>query len=328
MQINTREYQIINNLNEELTIKLDKNYLFSLEYLSTISATGENPAKYLQGQLTCDLNKINQQNMQPGAICNLQGRIIALLNVILWNKVHYLILPKDLQEKTQKTLHKTAIFSKVKITKLDEFNIFGFYFQNPDNVIPFSLPKNQYEVITTAEYCCYKLATNLYVIITQPEFGHKLLTNFPTQQLRKDLAWHTLLLNASIYEIYPTSSGLFLPHRLGLHKTAYLSFTKGCFIGQEIIARTQYLAKLKHDMYLYKIQTNETLFSGQKIYNPETKQEIGELIDYTLLATNNLNLNNLSTVEIPQYLVACSLLLASPTIVKFAEHSKVINFTD
>ncbi len=308
MQINTREYQCINGVEQDLILEKNKNYLFNLNYLSTLTVTGDNPEKFLQGQLTCDVNKVTNNNMQPGALCNIQGRIITLLNAILWNKTNYLILPKDLQEKVQKILHKTAIFSKVQVKSENNLESFGFYLQNANDTIPFSLPKNQYDVISNSIYCCYNLAEKMYIIITNK--SNEILNKFSHEQLRHDATWHTLLLKSSIYEIYPSSTAIFLPHRLNLQNTAYLSFTKGCFIGQEIIARTQYLAKLKHSMYLYELNTNEKLYSGQKIYSANDKQEIGELIDYSLLAEN-------------KYIVACSLVYEHPNIVKFAEHESL-----
>lgn len=315
MQINNREYQSVNNISAELTLDKDKNYLFSLNYLSAISAIGDNPEKYLQGQLTCDVTKITYSNMQPGALCNIQGRIISLLNVILWNNTYYLILPKDLQEKVQKILHKTAMFSKIKITPENNFEIFGFYLQNPKDIVPASLPKAKYEFISNETFCSYSISENLYIIITKSSNSLELLNKFPTQQLRKDLAWHTLLLKSSIYEIYPNSTAIFLPHRLNLQNTSYLSFTKGCFIGQEIIARTQYLAKLKHSMHLYIIKTEEKLHSGQKIYDTGNLQEVGEIIDYSILADN-------------QYIIACSMIFEHPKTVKFAGHENITVLRD
>lgn len=308
MQINTREYQSVNSLAEELTLAENKNYLFNLSYLSTLCVTGDNSQKYLQGQLTCDVNKVTNNNMQPGALCNIQGRIIALLNIIFFNSNYYLILPKDLQEKVRKTLHKTAMFSKVQITNDDGFNIFGFYLQNDQDVLPGMLPNFQHELISYDAYCSYKIADKLYIILTKNDKASALTDKFPKDQLRQDGMWHTILLNSKIYEIYPTSSNIFLPHRLDLQKTDYLSFTKGCFIGQEIIARTQYLAKLKHTMYQYTISTNEKLYSGQKIYKAESTVEIGELVDYSILGDN-------------RYLIACSLIFEHPNIVIFADHS-------
>ncbi len=317
MLINTREYKCINNVAEELIFQHNRNYLFTLNYLSSIAVTGNNPEQFLQGQLTCDINKVSTSHIQPGAICNIKGRIITLLNAILWEKNYYLILPKDLQETVQKKLNKTALFSKIKIAQENNFNIFGFYLQNANDHIPLEihLPKEEYEFTSNSMYCCYHLINGLYIIIIKSTNSAELLNNFPSQQLRQDLAWHNLLLRNHIYEIYPNSSTLFLPHRLDLHNTNYISFTKGCFIGQEIIARTQYLAKLKHNMYLYEINTDEKLYSGQKIYDKDNPKEIGELIDYAPLGNK-------------KYLIAASLFTDHPNEIKFAEHLKTICLTN
>lgn len=314
MQINTREYLCSNNFSEELTLQTNKNYLFPLNYLTMLRVSGNNASQFLQGQLTCDMNKVTSTHMQPGALCNIKGRILALLNAILWEDSNYLILPKDLQEKIQKTLAKPGFFSKVEVTPVNNYHIFGFYLQNPNDLIPLNLniPSEPFTFINNKHYCCYSLTENLYIIVLDSSLQNDLTGNFPKTQIRQELTWHTLMLQASFYEIYPNSSAIFLPHRLNLHKTAYLNFNKGCFIGQEIIARTQYLAKLKHNMYLYTLETSEKLYSGQKIYTTDNAKELGELIDYSPLADS-------------KYLVACSIIFNHPDTVKFAEHTMITN---
>ena len=85
--------------------------------------------------------------------------------------------------------------------------------------------------------------------------------------------------------------------RLDLHQTPYLSFNKGCYKGQEIIARMHYKATLKHQLGLYEISTPEKIYSGQKLLN-ESGAEVGELVDYSLLGKEH-------------YLVIVSLLKGS-----------------
>lgn len=312
MQINTSEPKSRSYITEKLTMQKDKNYLFSLDNLSALAICGENSDKYLQGQLTCDVNKVTSSVMQPGALCNIKGRVITLLNAIVWNKTYYLILNRDLQEKVQKTLQKTAMFSKVKIDSENDFKIFGFYLQNKNDIILNLLPEKQYEVVYDENYCCYSLTDQLFIVITSTDAAHNLISKFPDTQIRNTTDWHMLQLQSSIYTIYPETSGIFLPHRLNLQNTSYMSFTKGCFIGQEIIARTQYLAKLKHGMYLYTFKSKETIFSGQKIYSEDGAQEIGEVVDVVLLPNN-------------EYLAACSLLFNHQQHVKFEDNQDLIS---
>jgi folate-binding Fe-S cluster repair protein YgfZ len=82
---------------------------------------------------------------------------------------------------------------------------------------------------------------------------------------------------------------------LGLHKTDFISFNKGCYKGQEIIARTHYKATIKHELKTDIIETSTPIFSGQKLFNKASGAEIGELIDYSILGNQ-------------RYLIAVTLL--------------------
>lgn len=285
--INDRKLSLTLPLQDELHFDGHKNYSFDLSYLSGLDVLGDKAAEFLQGQLSCDVREVNQDRMRPGALCNLQGRILALLNVIDWHGFH-LILPSDLLEATQTSLTKAAFFSRVELKPNQSFQVFGFYLQNPQDRIPFDapLPSTQHGVTATEFYCCYQLTDHLYVFLVKSDHVDAFKKSINEQQHRGSLAWHALQLQAGLIELYPNSRGLFLPHRLGLQNTHCLSFNKGCYKGQEIIARTHYRAKLKHDMKLFTIETSALPHSGQKLFDPTSQAEIGELIDYCSIADN------------------------------------------
>ncbi|MDP3561474.1 MAG: folate-binding protein YgfZ [Legionellaceae bacterium] len=282
--INNRQLMSNDTLPNELVFDTNKNYIFELNYLGGLDLQGDKAAEFLQGQLSCDIREVNAQQMRPGAMCNLQGRIIALMDVVEWNGLH-LILPKDQLETTQTNLAKAALFSRVTLKPNQSLQLFGFYLQNKEDTIPFDavLPMNKEEVISTETYCCYQITEQLYLFLTHE---NTIKNGFDKAQYRGSLAWHALQLQAGYIEIYPASRGLFLPHRLGLQRTSYLSFNKGCYKGQEIIARTHYRAKLKHSMKLFTIETTDILFSGQKMLDIITKAELGEVIDYCPIGLN------------------------------------------
>jgi tRNA-modifying protein YgfZ len=300
--INDRQLTHNYPLQDEFNYILNKNYLFALPYLGSISIHGEKSAEFLQGQISCDVREINSQNMRPGALCNLQGRILALPHVINWSNLQ-LILPQDQLEITKASLAKTAMLSRVKLDMHLPY-IYGFYLQNINDLIPFNtqLPNNIFETTHTDEFYCYKISEKCYIFITQNP-----ITTFPELQQRGSLAWHKLQLQAQHVNIYSNSRGLFLPHRIGLHTLGYIHFNKGCYKGQEIIARTHYRAKLKHNLKLFTVITPEQLYSGQQIFDAITNSEIGELIDYCPLGNN-------------EYLIAISSLLDHNLDVKFANH--------
>lgn len=78
--------------------------------------------------------------------------------------------------------------------------------------------------------------------------------------------------------IYPETRGLFLPHQLELDKKGYISFDKGCYKGQEIIARMHYRGKVKTDFKLFHAETDAALTPGQALYD-EAQTPVAELVD-------------------------------------------------
>lgn len=300
--INFRPLTTYHALDQELSLKKDKNYLFDLSYLDVLAVQGDKALDFLQGQLTCDVRLVSDTRMVQGAQCNLKGRLLSLLDLVHSNGLK-LILPKDLVESTLSSFSKVALLSRVSIEKNQQYKLFGFYLQNPEDLLPYSsqLPKALYAQVQNTEYCTYHLGEGYYIFIIQVDQEEAFCKPFiEHEQLLGSLTWHTLRLYQGQIDIYPESRALFLPHRLGLHQKQYISFNKGCYKGQEIIARTHYRATLKHELTLYKVDTKNNLYSGQKLLKPhpqikQEKIEIGELIDYAPLGKEN-------------YLIAVSLL--------------------
>ena len=310
-QINNRQLSYFSPLAQELVYQPNKNYLFDLSYLAGIHVIGDRAEEFLQGQLSCDLREVNEKQIRQGALCNVKGRVLALLDVLHWNHHGlYLILPSDLSHETQTSLAKTAMFSRVTLQPSTNHQLFGFYLQDPSDTIPFQaeLPLNAHDVMQQDSYCCYHLGNNFYVFLVENNASKALCDQFiNTSQWRGSLSWHALQLQQKRIDIYPESRGLFLPHRLDLQLSGYISFNKGCYKGQEIIARTHYRAKLKHKMNVFSVHTAEALHSGQKIMSDNGAVEIGELVDYCPLDND-------------KYLIAASVLFEHPTKVLFKGH--------
>ena len=301
--IGTRVYKTNSALTQELSFLKDKNYLFNLTTLSAVKVSGEHAAQFLQGQLSCDVRLVTATTMQQGALCNLKGRVLALLDVIYcWNS-YWLLLPTDLVSGTLISLEKTARLSRVSLETMGNIKVWGIFVQSQPDLLPeMRLPKNIKEVTTTTTSCCYQMGNHDYVILNQNNDAALNVPAFKThQQLRSDLAWHFRQLKQHRFSIYPETRGLFLPHRLNMQNTGYLSFDKGCYKGQEIIARTHYRATLKHEFIVTTSQCSTPPQLGAKLYDPETKLEIGELVDYCPIDDEN------------HYLIACNVLIGHGT---------------
>ena len=206
---------------------------------------------------------------------------MALLDIVDWHGIQ-MIMPEDLLEETKASLAKTAMFSKVTLKSTSKWHIFGFYLQNENDLLPLKMMPS-YEQLRLSHndtFCCYHLGSNRYIILIEENKASSLIEPFQQHnQLRGSLSWHTLQLQYNQFEIYPATRGLFLPHRAGLHLTDYLSFDKGCYKGQEIIARTHYRAKLKHTVKRFVTKNDDALKPGAKMLSEETEREFGEVLD-------------------------------------------------
>ncbi len=315
--INDRILTTFKPIDEELKLQPKKNYLFDLSYLAVLEVEGVKVLDFLQGQLTCDIHSISDIQMLQGAQCNLKGRILSLMDIVSWQGVK-LVLPKDLMELTINSLSKTAMLSRIALKANNQLSIFGFYLQNDEDIVPNTkfFPSTFYAQTYNNYSCFYHLGNGFYILLVQSDFAHDIKQHFADkEQILGSLTWHTLRLVQQQIEIYPTSRGLFLPHRLNLHQTHYISFNKGCYKGQEIIARMHYKATLKHQLKIYEIKTEQKIYSGQKFFSGSQSSELGELIDFSILSPGH-------------YLVALSILAGAEHSVLFEGHEQLVELTD
>jgi len=309
--IGKRKLNCFSTIKNELNFDNTKNYLFDLSHLGILKIEGEKAQEFLQGQLTCNLLDVDFKNMRKGAQCNLKGRVLALIDIFKTKENELnLILPLDLIPETESSLAKTAMLSRVKISKVSNYKLFGFYLNNKENIIPFDLKlsNSPYSVISGESYYCYCLSQNLYVFIVMENEVNKLTDNFINKsQYNGSFAWHYLNLKQNKINIYPESRGLLLSHNLNLHTTGYINFNKGCYKGQEIIARMHYRSKPKYELKLFEFKSDEPIYIGQKLINIEDNQIIGEIVDFCPLMDN-------------KFLIAGSVLFNIPLMVILEGH--------
>jgi folate-binding protein YgfZ len=93
------------------------------------------------------------------------------------------------------------------------------------------------------------------------------ITDVSVESKEQDsMQWKALMINEGIPVIYPETSGKFLPHEINLHTLNAISFNKGCYTGQEIIARMHYRGKLKNHMRKMAISSETQPFPGCDMY--------------------------------------------------------------
>lgn len=280
---NLRDYSIVKpTIAEELAINDNEDYVFDLDYLGIIAVKGDNGVNFLQGQISADMRKVTANTIVKGALCNLQGRVLALMHVVQSN-ILQLILPNDLTEIVLSDLKMPAMFSKVELEPIKNFKIFGYLGHNHSKLLPYQLPQEKYSASLTDDYFIYNIGNNFYIVgINKQASNDDLMQKLQEHNnFRGSLAWHYLMLKHKVAEIYPTTSGLFLPHRLNLHNLDFLSFDKGCYKGQEIIARMHYKSKKHYILELHEANDEEKISPGKNFVD-KNNTDNGAIIDYVL----------------------------------------------
>lgn len=258
-----------------------KNNTIDLIDLGLIRISGKDAKQFLQGQLTCDLEEISADQSRLGAHCDIKGRVIASFRLFFYQNDYYFVLPRSTLPLLLTSLQKYAVFSKVKLTDIsNDWKKIGLYGSSMEDLL------NEQKLYSDQENGVAESAHKLSLSIPGPVSRSILLAPVPESivfinaELEQQNVehWHLLDIMAGIPTIYPETSGQFTPHQLNFPQIGGVSFNKGCYIGQEIIARTQYLGKSKSRLYRVSFETNNPPLPGTSLLDDDQKTEKGTLI--------------------------------------------------
>lgn len=264
--------------------KLPNTFLVSLESYSAISLKGDEQTSYLQGQVTCDVNSSNDNNLLVGAHCNAKGKVFSVFRLINRNSAHLMIQPKASICGSISELKKFGVFAKVDITPTDELNFFALVGEQAANVlqehfnqIPDSLTPVVQSNTTTLIYIAGKQAR--YLLIDESQILDNIISKLNLPIYHSNV-WNLLEINEGFPQLSSISSGEYVPQMLNLQAINGISFTKGCYLGQETVARMQYLGKNKRALYSLKTHLTQPIESEDIIEKQlgENWRKAGEIL--------------------------------------------------
>lgn len=270
-------------MNKKMTIS-------QLNSLAVIKVSGNDAEKFLQGQLTCDIREITAEHNSLGAYCNIQGRVIATFRIFKLNTDYYLLTPNSMVNMLIETLKKYIIIAKVSLENVtSQFScvgIFGPTVSQSLQTIFNKIPAAVNETIQINEAVLLKIPgadkERFLLVGPKTEIENSYADLFQKQfTTTNEEQWQQLDILADIPTIYPATSTLFTPHMLNLPALDAVSFKKGCYVGQEIIARTEYLGKTKRQLQQLQIKTENKFYPGDKLFN-EKQEETGIVVNACL----------------------------------------------
>lgn len=225
----------------------------SLDEWQLVHVSGADSIKFLQGQLTADVTMLTADNYLFSAHCDPKGKVWS--NMLLFKRGEdiYYIQRKSVLEVQLKELKKYAIFAKVTIEVATELQMMGLA-GNPESMQAtelfheFSDDKNCI-TLNNITYLKIDFPTPRFIAIGAPEAIAKLtLTDHDLEA--ESQQWLLLDMEANYPIIDQPVSNQYLPQAFNLQHFAALSFDKGCYCGQEMVARAQYRGINKRALYL------------------------------------------------------------------------------
>lgn len=269
----------------ELAAAANGNILADLSYLSLLKLSGEDAVSFLQGQVTNDVKQLNGSNSQYAGYCNPKGRLLALFLAYAHEGNLYLQLDGRLAESITKRLRMYVLRSKVVIEDVSDATVrLGIAGKNAEailgNLFP-ALPASPHDLVSGDNGVLIRLpgATPRFEMITDAARASSLWDQLKSQlrPVGKD-AWEWLEIHAGIPDIQPGTQEEFVPQMVNLDALGGINYKKGCYTGQEIVARTHYLGKVKRRTQLAHLSGETEPRPGDDVMTESASEAIGKIV--------------------------------------------------
>ncbi|MBL8420898.1 MAG: folate-binding protein YgfZ [Dechloromonas sp.] len=267
---------------DELQSARSQTILVPLTHLGLIAASGDDAKTFLQNQFTSDINHLGADQVQHSAWCTAKGRMQA--SFLVWREADafLLIVSGDLEADSLRRLQMFVLRSKVKLAALTGNRLLlglagphaGAALEEaglPCPVIPMTQTIGEKASVIA-------LGANRYIAVVQPEGVVEMWTKLTLKARPAGLpAWRWLDVQAGFPLISAVTKEEFVPQMADFERLGGVSFHKGCYPGQEVVARTQYLGKVKR--HLYRISSDQPLAAGADLHSPDNPdQACGKIV--------------------------------------------------
>lgn len=250
-----------------------------------IRASGEEAVAFLHNLVSNDVKKLAEDGAHWNSLNSPKGRMIASL--LVWREADELIiaLAADLHQAVLKKLSMYVLRSKVKLSDASgEIALFGLAGEEvPHALAAAGLSDAAAPMHTAASDCgrVIRLSKALRVAAVPAEAAGKVWSALAQAGLAPagSSAWSWLMIRDGLPLVTQATQEEFVAQMLNFELIGGVSFNKGCYPGQEIVARTQYLGKLKKRMYRLHFAEDASVDVGKDIFAPEFgDQSIGKVL--------------------------------------------------
>ncbi len=252
--------------------RCDAEFIAVADAIGLILVTGDDATDYLHNLLSNDVRPLNEEHHQLSSYSTPKGRMLGILRVVRISNGYLLVTPRDTVLPLLESLARYILQSRVKLADAtDYFARFVLVTARPDILEHELLPAEPGQTRQDDKVVALQLEPladqrRYLVCALDPQAAVDLWQTWQDDLRAADFAsWRLSEIRAGIPSIRPATSDEFVLQMANLNALDGVSFKKGCFPGQEIVARMQYLGKLKRRMFLARIDTTELPASGDEL---------------------------------------------------------------
>ncbi|MDO8961361.1 MAG: folate-binding protein [Methylophilus sp.] len=271
---------------QELKHTLEGNVLCDLSHLTLLILSGADASNFLQGQVTNDVKLLSEGRAHYTGYCSPKGRLLGLFLAFANQEHLYLQIPSAIAEAITKRLRMYVLRSKVTINDTaDHLVKMGLNGPNAEQILAAhfaELPKEDYASTSIAQTTLIKLPTiaghQRFEIVAPLDQAATLWNalKLAATPVGKP-CWDWLEVQSGIPEITPSTQEQFVPQMVNLDLLNAINFKKGCYTGQEIVARTHYLGSVKRRTFLMQVSSDTRPNAGDKVMDAN-QNEVGQIV--------------------------------------------------
>ena len=272
------------NIQNELLCTQQAKVMCDLSHLALLEISGDDALSFLQGQVTNDVKLLASGQAHYSGYCSPKGRLLALFLAYAQAQTIHLQLNAKLAEPIAKRLKMYVMRAKVQIDNVSDrlvrLGLSGDSITDDLSAFFSDIPNSPYGLSHGENGTLIRLDGNTprFEIICDTDTAKRLW-----QALKKSCkpvgraCWEWLEIQAGIPDVSLTTQEEFVPQMLNLDALNAINFKKGCYTGQEIVARTHYLGKLKRRTHLLHLATAVPPQAGMDVLN-EHQEVIGKIV--------------------------------------------------
>ena len=259
----------------------DSAFFCRLSHEGLLAVRGPDASKFLQGQLTCNLNYLSADTASLGARCTPKGRMLSSFRIVQQGDGYLLAMASELLDSQLTDLQKYAAFSKSKLSD-ESAQWLRIGLQGGDaelTSLGLNLPATADSVIHVDSMLAVRLSdgrSELWAPVAQTEAVLATLTAHLREAPLND--WLLAQVRAGVGQVFGATREQLIPQMINLQALGGVSFKKGCYTGQEIVARMQYLGKLKRRLYRLSLAGDTVPAVATPLFSPVHSSSVGDVV--------------------------------------------------